>query len=183
MFLLVLSSCKQRNREEYNTMQKDGASRSTTVKANGVSHTQNSTYEENNKKNIKGKAVRIIDGDTFVLLLDNNFETGIRLNGVDCPEKRQAFSQRARKELSDLIFGREVMVYYDKKDGFGRVLGEVHVGQVNINHEMLRRGMAWHYVKYSDDETLAKLEEEARVNRVGLWSDPNAIPPWDYRRK
>lgn len=134
------------------------------------------------KRVVTGRAVRIIDGDTFVLLMDNDFDTRVRLDGIDCPERRQAFSQRAKQTLSDLIFDQEINVYYDKKDGFGRVLGEVYIGSVNVNQEMIRRGMAWHYVKYSSDETLAELEREARNNRVGLWVEPNPVPPWEYRR-
>lgn len=134
------------------------------------------------KRVVTGRAVRIIDGDTFVLLMDNDFDTRVRLDGIDCPERRQAFSQRAKQTLSDLIFDQEIKVYYDKKDGFGRVLGEVYIGNVNVNHEMVRKGMAWHFVKYSDDETLARLEREARRDRVGIWSEPNPVPPWEYRR-
>lgn len=177
MFLVFIAiSCKQRDRGEYSSRQKN-------ITTSDIVSTQSRSLNKIDRKSVDGKVVRIIDGDTFVLLLNNNFETGVRLNSIDCPEKKQAFSQRAKEELSDLIFDREVMVYYDKKDGFGRVLGDVYVDGTNVNHEMVRRGMAWHYVKYSDDETLARLEKEARSQRVGLWSDPNPIPPWDYRGK
>lgn len=46
---------------------------------------------------------------------------------------------------------------------------------------MIKQGMAWHYKKYSSDPVYAKLESEARNNRVGLWQDKNPIAPWLWR--
>ena len=58
-----------------------------------------------------GKAVAITDGDTFKLLVDNE-EIRVRLEGIDCPEKRggQPYCNRAKQALSELIFGRQVSV-------------------------------------------------------------------------
>ncbi|MEX0997613.1 MAG: thermonuclease family protein [Flavobacteriaceae bacterium] len=137
----------------------------------------------NDKKHIEGKVIKIADGDTFTLIFDNGFDVRVRLNGIDSPEKKQAFSKRAKQSLSNLIYDKEVKVYYGSKDRYGRVLGEVFVNDLNVNHEMVRRGMAWHFKRYSDDETLAQLEIEARKNKTGLWADPNAVAPWEFRRK
>jgi len=63
------------------------------------------------------------------------------------------------------------------------VLGDVFVNNLNVNREMIKRGMAWHYKQYSDDETLAQLEVEARRNKSGLWADPNPVAPWEFRKK
>jgi len=62
-------------------------------------------------------------------------------------------------------------------------LGDIYIDDLNINQEMVRRGMAWHFIRYSDDEALAALEKEARKNRIGLWADPNPVAPWEFRRK
>ncbi|NCP61398.1 MAG: thermonuclease family protein [Flavobacteriales bacterium] len=134
-------------------------------------------------KFIEGKVTRIADGDTFTLIFDNGFDVRVRLNGIDSPEKKQAFSKRAKQTLSDLIFDKEVKVYYKSKDRYGRVLGDVYVGEVNINHEMVRRGMAWHFTRYSEDETLAALEKEAKKNKIGLWAEAEPVAPWVYRDK
>lgn len=53
----------------------------------------------------------------------------------------------------------------------------------NLNNELVQAGMAWWYRKYSDDPTLKLLESEARKAKVGLWSRPDAIPPWEFRRR
>ncbi|MBA3900544.1 MAG: thermonuclease family protein [Bacteroidetes bacterium] len=132
---------------------------------------------------IEGKVIKIADGDTFTLIFENGFDVRVRLNGIDSPEKKQAFSKRAKQTLSDLIYDKTVTVYYKSKDRYGRVLGDVSINDLNVNQEMVRRGMAWHFKRYSDDEELAKLEVEARKNKVGLWADPNAVAPWEFRKK
>ncbi len=57
------------------------------------------------------------------------------------------------------------------------------MGNLNVNKELLRQGMAWHYKYFNKDEELAELEQEAREKKIGLWSQPNPIAPWDFRRK
>ena len=48
---------------------------------------------------------------------------------------------------------------------------------------MVQDGLAWHYKQYSKDDKMAKAEVEARESKKGLWSDPNPVPPWEYRKK
>jgi endonuclease YncB( thermonuclease family) len=48
--------------------------------------------------------------------------------------------------------------------------------------EIDRTGLAWHHKKYSSDPVLAEAEEQARRLKKGLWSMPNPVPPWEYRR-
>ena len=52
----------------------------------------------------------------------------------------------------------------------------------NVNKEMVKSGLAWHYKKYSSNLEYARLEELAMKNKVGLWSDPNAVSPWSFRK-
>jgi micrococcal nuclease len=141
------------------------------------------TTTQDKGRYVMGKVTRIADGDTFTMIFDNGFEVRVRLLGIDSPERRQAFSNRAKQTLSDLIYNKEVKVYYESKDRYGRVLGDIYIDDLNINQEMVRRGMAWHFIRYSDDETLAALEKEARKNKIGLWVDPNPVAPWEFRRK
>ncbi len=37
------------------------------------------------------------------------------------------------------------------------------------------------YRRYTNDQSLSDLEEEARVAGRGLWADPHAVPPWEWR--
>jgi len=130
-----------------------------------------------------GEVVGVIDGDTIDVLHDGRQER-IRLRGIDAPEKSQAFGKRSKRAASELSFGEEVSVQEHGPDKYGRTLGEVILpGDRSLNQEMVRRGNAWRYRKYSDDETLARLESEARQSRRGLWKDDDAMAPWEYRKR
>jgi len=110
----------------------------------------------------------------------------IRLNGVDCPEREQSYCTEAKRLTSDLVFGREVFVLPRGRDGYGRTLADVYIGDKTLdrglNTELVRQGLAWWYRKYAPHGVLKKLEEEARVAKRGLWSDPNPVPPWEWRK-
>jgi micrococcal nuclease len=71
-----------------------------------------------------GRVVGISDGDTISLLHDGRAEK-IWLNGIDCPEKRQAFGQRAKQFTSKLAFGKDVTVKVSGHDKYRRTIGEV----------------------------------------------------------
>ena len=130
-----------------------------------------------------GKVIKITDGDTIVVLTEDKEQIKIRLEGIDCPESNQDFGTKAKQATSDLCFGKQVKIIKSGEDRYGRTLGYVMVGDVNVNKELLRQGMAWHYKQYNKDEELAKLEQEACKNKIGIWSQPNPVAPWDFRRK
>ncbi|QNL51901.1 thermonuclease family protein [Olivibacter sp. SDN3] len=130
------------------------------------------------------KVIRVIDGDTMEVLYEGN-PIKVRLAHIDCPEKRasQPFGNAAKEALSALCFGQEVEVYSDSYDRYGRLIAVVRNNKnQNINQEMLRLGMAWHFKRYSSDSIYAQIESEARQQKIGLWKDPNPIPPWDWRK-
>jgi endonuclease YncB( thermonuclease family) len=139
-------------------------------------------YFEITKDTITGKVVAITDGDTFKLLTKDSILYRIRIANIDCPEKKQPFSKRAKQFTSEAIFGKNVKVEILSTDRYGRLIGIViYNDSLILNNELVKNGMAWHYIKYSDDEDLQKLEDEARASKVGLWQDKNAIPPWEWR--
>ena len=130
------------------------------------------------------RVIGVKDGDTFVLLIDD-FQLVVRFTHIDCPEKKQPFSNRAKQFVSDKCFGKYVTLIIDDKkiDNYGRILAEVILENgENLNKELVRNGLAWHFTRYSSDEEYAQLEIEARNNRIGIWSDPSPIAPWDWRR-
>lgn len=131
---------------------------------------------------LTGKVIRITDGDTIVILTEDKQQVKVRLDGIDCPESSQDFGTRAKQATSDLCFGKEVRIEKSGEDRYGRTLGFVYVGNVGVNKELLRQGMAWHYKYYNKDQEYAKLETDAQKAKVGLWSQPNPTPPWDFRR-
>ena len=134
-------------------------------------------------RELHGRVVGVGDGDTLTLLTDTRQEVRVRLAGIDTPERGQPFGDRARQALSDLAFGEHVRVAAAGTDRYGRAVGRVFAGGVDVNAEMVRRGAAWVFRRYSDDPELLRLEEEARATRRGLWALPEAerVPPWEWR--
>lgn len=136
-----------------------------------------------NPRILEGNVIKIADGDSFTLLLNNGQKERVRLFGIDCPERMQPFSNVAKQTLSGMIFNKKITVYYQDKDRYDRVLGEVVIDGRHVNQEMVQQGMAWHYKKYSDSELLSNFEAEARKLNLGLWADSNPIPPWKFRQQ
>ena len=133
------------------------------------------------KATFSGKVVGVMDGDTIEVMHGGKPER-IRLNGIDCPEKGQAFGNRAKQFTSELAFGKDVMVEVLDHDRYGRSVGQVILPDGrDLNRELLKAGLAWWYRQYSSDTQLQRLEDQARQSRQGLWSDPNPIPPWEWR--
>ncbi len=129
------------------------------------------------------KVIGVTDGDTIVVLTDEKQQIKIRLEGIDCPETKQDFGTKAKQATVDLCFQKTVRVEQSGTDRYGRMLAFVFVDNVCVNNELIKQGMAWHYKQYNKDPELAKLEVEARKNKVGLWSHDDAIAPWDFRHK
>lgn len=130
-----------------------------------------------------GKVIKIVDGDTFDVLTDNKETVRIRMNGIDCPERKQAYYQVCKDMLSAFIFGKNVVLISNSKDRYRRVLADVYFENRNINLLMIQKGFAWHYKKYSKDEEMAKAEIEARKAKIGLWKNADAIAPWIFKRE
>ena len=131
---------------------------------------------------LEGKVIKIADGDTLTLLTPSNQQVKIRLAGVDTPERKQPFGNKAKQALSNLAFQKQALVEIAAKDRYGRTIGVVFVDGLNVNAELVKQGMAWVYRKYTDDERLYVLESEAKQAKRGLWLDENPIPPWEWRR-
>ncbi len=139
--------------------------------------------------NLTGRVVGVSDGDTVTVLDANKRTHKIRLLGIDSPEKKQPFGERAKQSLSDLVFNKQVTVEGSKQDRYGRSLGKIVLDGQDINLEQIRRGMAWHYKQYARDQPLedrmayAEAETAARQSRTGLWQDAHPVPPWSFRRE
>ena len=130
-----------------------------------------------------GRVVSVSDGDTIIVLRPGNVQEKIRLAEIDCPEKGQPFGQAAKRKTGELAGGKTVTVEVRTTDRYGRTVGEVFLpDSSSLNRELVRTGYAWWYRQYSKDESLGTLEAEARRARRGLWSEPNPVLPWEWRR-
>lgn len=133
---------------------------------------------------VRYKVIGIKDGDTFVVLM-NGKEQVVRFYHIDCPEKSQPYGTVAKQFVSDHCFGDSVQLIHSSEfDRYNRLLAEVILDNgTNLNKELVKNGLAWHYKQYSKSAEYAAIEETARANKIGLWSLANPISPWDWRKK
>ena len=146
---------------------------------------------------LEGRVVGVTDGDTLTLLNSERKRYKIRLGGIDAPEDGQPFGQRSKENLSDMVFGKDVRVEWKKRDKYKRIVGKVWVQPescptcpmtLDAGHAQITVGLAWWYRKYAREQSPVDRgayefsEQEARAKRVGLWSEPDPVPPWEWRR-
>ena len=136
---------------------------------------------QKNYSNIPGIVVKVYDGDT-ITLQNNSGIYKIRLAGIDAPESRQAYGNVSRNYLYNMVRDRFVYAEVHNKDRYGRYVAKIMLDNTDVNAEMLRAGLAWHYKQYDNNYEYAMLEQEAKENRRGLWIEKNPIPPWIYRK-
>ncbi len=98
---------------------------------------------------LEGRVVGITDGDTLTLLVDRA-QHKIRLAQIDTPERAQPWGTRARQALSDKVFRKVVTVRVSDTDRYGRLIGEIWLGDRDINRELIREGYAWAYQSTKD---------------------------------
>ncbi|PWF48398.1 thermonuclease family protein [Massilia glaciei] len=127
------------------------------------------------------EVIGIADGDTLTVLQDRK-PVRVRLSNIDAPEKRQSFGARSRQSLSELCYGKDAIVAIQSVDRYRRPVAVVTCGGVEANRAQIERGFAWVYTKYNTNKALPELEAAAKAERRGLWSDQDAMPPWEFRR-
>lgn len=141
-----------------------------------------------NAAELTGRVTDIASGDSMTIVDASGIEYKIRLSGIDAPEKQQPFGQESKKSLADMVFGKKVTVNWIKRDYHKRVVGKVMLNKTDVNLQQVKRGMAWvfkHFVNdpYSQDEAdYVDAQEQAEDSRLGLWTQRDPIPPWEFRR-
>jgi micrococcal nuclease len=96
-----------------------------------------------------GPVVSVLDGD-IIEVLHNTHPKRVRLSGIDCPEKGQAFGKRGKHAASDLAFGKEVTVQTHGRAKYKRTLADVILPDgTNVNHTLVEDGWCWWYRKYA----------------------------------
>ena len=132
-------------------------------------------------------AVRVIDGDTIEINKNH-----IRLVGIDAPESKQKCLDKNYFEylcgevstafLKKLIEDKNVECSYEEKDIYSRYLGSCKLGEMNINYEMVKNGMAVIYNLKDADDELKNLESMAQNKKLGVWQGAFEEPK-QYRKK
>jgi endonuclease YncB( thermonuclease family) len=133
---------------------------------------------------ITARVVGVADGDSITVLAPGNRQVKIRLHGIDCPERRQAFGNRAKQFTSSLCFGKTIQYREVDTDRYRRTVATVYLDDGReLNLEILKAGFVWHYKRYSKRQDYANAENHARAERLGLWADKNPTAPWQWRRE
>ncbi len=138
---------------------------------------------------LQGRVVGVSDGDSLTLLDAEKRQYKIRLQGIDAPEIKQAYGQKSKESLSKMVHGKTIQVHAYKKDRFGRTVGQVMLGDIDICLEQVRRGLAWHFKDYQDEQSAEdrerydRAEKQAREQGLGLWQDAAPVAPWVFRQK
>ena len=136
---------------------------------------------------LAAEVISVGDGDTITVTHENK-RIKIRLACIDAPETAQMpFGNAARQRLLKLLpAATEVSIKSKAVDRYGRTVAEVFKGNTNINQKMVATGDAfiyWQYISGCDRQTYSRLENNARLNSLGVWSVGGGIQrPWLFRR-
>ncbi|MEH1853777.1 MAG: thermonuclease family protein [Nostoc sp.] len=125
----------------------------------------------------------------------------MRFCGIDAVEKQQKLGLQAKSYLQSLIDKGDgtVTITPIEQDRYGRTVAEVFVQprpgtpgyqseeEIFLNGDMVRAGFARHYTRYSGNcpnkVVIEQSEKMAIASKAGVWNDPNAVPPWEFRKQ
>ena len=142
------------------------------------------TATQTQAQDVSCSVVGISDGDTLTCLTSSREQIKVRLAEIDTPESRQPYGTKSKQALSDLAFGKDIVLQVQDVDRYGRTVARVKAGNTDVNAELVRLGAAWVYRDYLKDRTLLDLEATARHFKRGIWSLPKAEQqaPWEWRK-
>jgi endonuclease YncB( thermonuclease family) len=131
---------------------------------------------------VKATVSRVRDADTIDV---REMEAGIRLIGIDAPERGEPCYDEGKRALEGLVLGKSVYLEKDvtDKDVYGRLLRYVYMDSIFVNEELARQGYAFVYAygRWKDNKHYEKLEKaanEAAVEKRGVYSRP----PEEFKR-
>lgn len=135
------------------------------------------------------KVIYVYDGDSFSVKRDGVTQRA-RLMGTDAPELDQQFGPYSQKILSQLILNKDITFIYQTADHYNRLLGRISVvdpsGKTteieDVGYELIKRGATWpHRTHKSFRSKYLKAQEEAKLNKLGLWEKEHPTKPQEYR--
>jgi len=127
------------------------------------------------------KVVTVHEGDRLTIRHDGRSEM-IYLKDIDCPEPKQPYGKQAKRAIAAYVANREVVVRALKRDRHGRTTADILLEDGrNVGHELVKEGLAWSRPDTSQGQSLGDVEQLARAEHKGLWSEPNPVPPWKWK--
>lgn len=132
--------------------------------------------------------VRVIDGDTIeATVLKEKYR--IRLIGIDAPEYTQENGYASTVNLYECLNNKNITIKWQKKDKYNRILGTVYANSTDCNFFQIKKGYAWHYKQYQNEQpeqeriSYANAETSAQQMKIGLWEQTCVQAPWNWRHK
>jgi endonuclease YncB( thermonuclease family) len=136
------------------------------------------------KKAFYAKVTKVIDGDSLKVR-DEQTSYEIRLYGIDAPEYDQPYASEAKGMVKNIALDQMVQIIPVEWDKYNRLVAIVNIGQISVNSELLRNGLAWYYPKYCKMRVCGVWKEtakEARSKRKNLWSQKTPVAPWRWKQ-
>lgn len=128
------------------------------------------------------RVIRIVDGDTIDVELENGLKESVRFLGIDAPEinwdanTADCYAWEAREALDIFVKDKKVRLVADKdqpdRDQYGRLLRYIFVGEKNINAELIKAGASHELSvgEYGHQTSFKALELDAQKQKIGLWA-------------
>lgn len=148
-----------------------------------------SAFAQAGSKEISGRVIDVMNGDTIIIRDAQQKEHRIYLYGIDAPELNQPDGKEARAYLDRLLFARtyQARVVIEARTKNGNIIGTVYAAEQNsdqyadINGMMVMAGYAW--ASQHSGKRYRAVEQIARNRKIGLWANPKPLTPWDWRKK
>ena len=137
-----------------------------------------------------GTVTRVTDGDTLWVRLDGSGGAPValrrpikvRLQGIDAPERCQAWGPEAKAALESRVLHRQVRLHVRAADTYHRSIAIVELDGDDVGAWMVGRGHAWSARFRRSPGAYAAQERAAREARRGLFRDSAAIEPREFRK-
>jgi len=145
------------------------------------------TQQPADKNIIVGQVETVFSGDVLTVIV-GQYRAYVRLAGINAPDPQQAFGKQSQNLLQKLVGNKSVVMRRTGVDNCGRMIVLMWLQDENgldISSRLVQQGAAWVYHLYTKNDYLNKLEQQARNNRLGLWSLPEdqRSPPWEWRKQ
>jgi micrococcal nuclease len=162
--------------------------------ARALAHSPESIEAPAQVTRFRARLHSVQDGDSFTILDSFGIRERVRLSGIDAPELNQAGGREAKAALESLLNSPELLIEPRKRDPFGRWVARAYIEQGpkpprDIARAQLAAGHAWVFNRYTKEQPGSEVREDrraqdqARAKLKGLWADPQAQPPWEFRRQ
>ncbi|MDQ7826345.1 MAG: thermonuclease family protein [Candidatus Eremiobacteraeota bacterium] len=122
------------------------------------------------------KVISITDGNDILV-----GEGTLKLNCIDCPDLDQPFGPQAKTYLEQLIQGKNVDVEVVWVDHSNRKVSKISLDGKDVGTAIASAGLAWYDGKLEQDSEIAQAADLAKAQKIGLWTQPNPVAPWDFR--